>query len=78
MLFSEELLISSLPPHLPSSLLKTGLAHHKDKLCNLGVHTFKTLKCSCGVVDDHSQQGKFLSLFGENEGGSEHYYLAKA
>ena len=74
MLLSEELLISSLPPHLLSSLLKTGFAHHKDKLCNLGFYTFRAMKCSCGVFDDHLQQ----EIFKFNEGSSEHYYLAKA
>ena len=83
MLLSKELLVSSLTSHLPSSLLKTGFAHHKRSNYVIEEITLSNdfVMC-CGLsfaVEYHLLLGlseEHLSLFGENEGLSESYYLA--
>ena len=82
-LLSKELLVSSLTSHLPSSLLKTGFAHHKRSNYVIKEITLSNefMMC-CGLsfaVEYHLLLGlskEHLSLFGENEGLSESYYLA--
>ena len=57
MLLPEELLVSSLPPHLIGSSIKTVLTHsHEDKLyagldkLYKGLHGFTIIGCCCSNV----------------------------